>query len=74
MHTTNILKTILNIFLEKKKTFKVLKMCFSMDLFNIKIMFLHFGFYNMFVNSKGYWSIFKKYKNLIFGEFIFIHY
>jgi hypothetical protein len=73
MYTTNILKNIFNIFLEKK-TFKVLKMCFSMDLFNIKIMFLHFGFYNMFVNSKGYWSIFKKYKNLIFGEFIFIHY
>jgi len=43
-------------------------MCFSMDFLNTKIIFLHLGFYNMFVNSKGCWPIFQKYKNLIFGN------
>jgi len=35
---------------------------------NKKIIFLHLGFYNVFVNSKGCWPIFQKYKNLIFGN------
>ena len=39
-----------------------------MDSLNRKIIFLHLGFYNMFVNSKGCWPIFQKYKNLIFGN------
>jgi hypothetical protein len=41
-------------------------MYFSMDFLNTKIIFLHLGFYNMFVNFKGCWPIFQKYKNLIF--------
>jgi hypothetical protein len=44
-----------------------------MDFLNTKIIFLYFGFYNMFVNSKGCWPILQKYKNLIFRELIFIH-
>jgi hypothetical protein len=41
-----------------------------MDFLNTKIIFLHFEFYNMFVNFKGCWLIFQKYKNLIFGQFL----
>jgi hypothetical protein len=37
-----------------------------MDFLNTKTIFLHFGFYNMFVNSKGCWLILQKYKNLIY--------
>ena len=38
-----------------------------MDFLNTKIIFLHFGFYNMFVNSKRCWPIFQKYKNYFWG-------
>ena len=38
-----------------------------MDFLNTKIIFLHFEFYNVFVNSKGCWVIFKKYKILVFS-------
>jgi len=49
LHTANTL-TYLNIALiNKKKLFEVSKMCFSMDFLNIKIIFLHSEFYNMFV-------------------------
>ena len=44
------------------------KICFNMDFLNIKIIFLHLEFYNVFVNSKGCWPIFQKYKYLIFGN------
>ena len=37
-----------------------------MDFLNTKTIFLHFRFYNMFVNSKGCWLILQKYKNLIY--------
>ena len=59
----------LNVFLYiKKQIFKVLENVFSYGFLkhNTKIIFLHLGFYNMFVNSKGCWPIFQKYKNLIF--------
>jgi hypothetical protein len=58
-----------NVFLYiKKQIFKVLENVFSYGFLkhNTKIIFLHLGFYNMFVNSKGCWPIFQKYKNLIF--------
>ena len=42
------------------------KKCLSMDFINKKIISCIFGFYNMFVKSKGYWPIFQKYQNLIF--------
>jgi len=38
-----------------------------MDFINTKNILLHFGFYNMFVNSKGCCQYSKKYKNLILG-------
>ena len=43
---------------------------FRMDFLNTtkKIISLHLGFYNMFVNSKGCWPIFQKYKKKIFGN------
>jgi hypothetical protein len=37
-----------------------------MYFLNTQIIFLHFEFYNMFVNFKGCWPIFQKYKNFIF--------
>jgi hypothetical protein len=74
LHTTNTLTYFKHLFYKKKQIFEVLKIYFNMDFLNTKIIFLHFEFYNMFVNSKGCWPIFQKYKNLIFEKFIFIHY
>jgi hypothetical protein len=67
-------KNILNILFCNNKYLKLKKKCFSMDFLNTKIIFMHFEFYNMFVNFKRCWSIFQKYKNFIFGQFILIHY
>ena len=36
------------------------KLYFSIDFTKKKIISCIFGFYNMFVKSKGYWPIFKK--------------
>ena len=39
-----------------------------MDFVNTKNVLVFFGFFNMFVKSKGYWPILQKYQNLIFGD------
>ena len=73
MHTANTLTLFLRL-LSKKQIFEVSKMCFRMDFLNTTKN--HFscisGFYNMFVKlQRVLANIPKKYKNLIFGEFIF---
>jgi hypothetical protein len=61
-------KMFLTFFYIKKQIFEVFENVFSHGFLkhNTKIIFLHLEFYNMFVNFKGYWPIFQKYKNLIF--------
>jgi len=39
-----------------------------MSFLNTKIIFLHIEFYNMLVNSKGFWSIFQKYIKQFLGN------
>jgi len=69
LHTANTLTYFeFLLFFKKSKYLRFQKICFSMDFLNTKIIFLHLGFYNMFVNFKGCWPIFQKYKNLIFGN------
>jgi len=43
-------------------------MCFSIDFLNTKIIFLHSGFYNMFVKLQRVLANIPKNKNLIFGK------
>jgi len=47
-------------------------MCFNMDFLNTKIIFLHSGFYNMFVKlQRVLANIPKNTKILFWGEFIY---
>jgi len=73
MHTANTLTYFQFLFFKKKKTniwSFFFKMCFNINFLNTKkILFLHSGFYNMFVKlQKVLSNILKKYKNLIFLE------
>jgi len=71
LHTANTL-TCFEFFLKKKYLKFKRKMCFSMDFLNTKIIFLHSGFYNMFVKlQRVLTTISKNTKILFFGEFIY---
>jgi len=72
MHTANTLTFFLRL-LSKKQIFEVSKMCFRMDFLNTtKLFFLHFWILQHVCKTpKGIGQYSKKYKNLIFGEFIY---
>jgi len=59
-------------FKTRKQIFDVKKMCFSMDFLSTKNYFNAFWILqNVCKTPKGVGQYFKKYKNLIFGEFIY---
>jgi len=48
-------------------------MCFSMDFLNTKIIFLHSGFYNIFIKLQRVLANIPKNTKSYFEEFYFIH-
>jgi hypothetical protein len=70
LHTTNTLTYFehFSFYIYKNKYSKLKKMCFSMDFLNIKIIFLHLEFYNMFVKLQRVLANIPKNTKILFSR------